>query len=304
MHQPVHAVIDLGTNTFHLLIARVDATRRTITEVYRERIFVKLAAEGIETIGPAPFARGIQALKHYREKIVEYGADTVVAIGTAALRTATNGEVFVRTAELEAGIGIRLIDGDTEAGYITDGVMASLPALSERIMIIDIGGGSTEIILASPEGVHWRRSFPFGSMVLSRGFHHGDPITEAEIGEMQMFFDRELQPLRAALAEYPTHRLVGAAGAFEALAGLIHGDLSTDVYSHDLPPRDLERVHFRLIASTLAERLSMPDLPDQRADLIVVASLLVRYVVDAADIRQVTMSEYALKEGVLLSLEE
>lgn len=146
------AVIDLGTNTFHLLIADLHADGR-IEEVYRERRFVKLASEGIATIGEAPFARGLEALNHYRKILDEYNCANLKAIGTAALRTASNGPEFVRTARETVSIDIQLIPGDEEAQLITKGVLAALPPLNERILIMDIGGGSTEFIIADREAV-------------------------------------------------------------------------------------------------------------------------------------------------------
>ena len=299
---PLRAVIDLGTNTFHLLIARLLPDGQ-IEEVYRERVFVKLASEGIELIGPAPFARGIEALKHFRQKLEEYAVVQVTAIGTAALRTAENGEIFVRTAEVESGIIVHLIPGDTEAAYITSGVLAALPPLRDRILIMDIGGGSTEYIIASAEGVHWRQSFPIGVAVLHRRFHHTDPISEAEIRELEEHLTRTLAPLREALAEYPAHHLVGAAGTFDVMAELLADDTAAAPHptSHALALDGLEALHFRLIASTTEERLRMPGIPPERADLIVVAMLLIRFTIRLASIQRITVSDYAMKEGILMS---
>ena len=301
--ESLRAVIDLGTNTFHLLIAAVEDDDR-VREVYRERIFVKLASEGIDTIGPAPFQRGITALRHFADEIRKHRVDRVTAIGTAALRTASNGEVFVRTAELETGIVIRLIPGDLEAELITRGVLAALPPLRERILIMDIGGGSTEFILASEAGVHWRQSFPIGVAVLQRKFHHSDPIDEGEIRALDEYLTRTLVPLRDILREYPTGHLVGAAGTFDVLAELLR-DESGEAHptSHRLNLAGLEDLHFRLIASTLEERLDMDGVPVERVDLIVVAMLLIRFIMELAKVDRITVSDYAMKEGILLGSE-
>jgi len=198
------AVIDLGTNTFHLLIADV-SDEGGIVEVYRERIFVKLASEGIAVIGEAPFGRGIEALCHYRRLLDDYAVTDVQAIGTAALRTATNGERFVTEAREKAGIGILLISGDREAEYITKGVLRAVPAVTERLLIMDIGGGSTEFIIADQGGVQWRQSFPLGVSVLCNGFHSSDPISDPEVLALEAHLSVSLAPLRAALTEFPTH---------------------------------------------------------------------------------------------------
>lgn len=300
----LRAVIDLGTNTFHILVASVDADNR-IHEVYRERIFVKLASDGIETIGPAPFDRGIKALRHFATVITKYRVREVTAIGTAALRTASNGEVFVRQAELETGLKIRLIQGDYEAQLITRGVLAALPPLDGRILIMDIGGGSTEYILASERGVHWRQSFPIGVAVLQRGFHHSDPISEEEIRDLHAFLDRILIPLKDILRQFPTTHLVGAAGTFDVMADVLKDTLAdTHPTSHRLDLKGMEDLHFRIIASTTAERLDIPGIPPERVDLIVVAMLLIRYTVQLAGIDRITVSDYAMKEGMLLGIED
>ena len=300
---PRFAVIDLGTNTFHLLIADLDGERTTISEVYRERRFVKLASDGIDTIGPAPFQRGIEALKHYRQVLDQHAVDGLHAFGTAALRTASNGEVFVRTAELEAGIPIHLISGDEEARLITQGVLMALPPLTDRILIMDIGGGSTEFIIADAEGVYWRQSFPIGVAVLFKNFHHSDPITEAELRQLRSFLNDQLLPLQEKLAEYPTRHLVGAAGTFDVLAELLRDEsIPATATSHSLRLDRFPELYFELQTSTLAERLARPDIPEPRADMMVVALVLLKHVLDLAGIERVTVSGYAMKEGILVEM--
>ena len=303
MSKELRAVIDLGTNTFHLLIASVSADEQ-LREVYRERIFVKLASEGIETIGPEPFERGLAALRHFANVIRDHGVAEVTAIGTAALRTATNGEIFVRQAELDTGIVVRLIPGDLEAELITRGVLAAVPPLEDRILIMDIGGGSTEYILASEAGVHWRQSFPIGVAVLQRRFHRTDPISEEEIRALENHLDHTLQPLAAILEEYPAHHLVGAAGTFDVLAEILRDPAAPPhPTSHRLALGGLEALHFRIVASNMEERLAMEGVPIERADLIVVAMLLIRYTMELADTRRISVSNYAMKEGILLGTE-
>ena len=293
------AVIDLGTNTFHILIA--DVVDGNITEVYRERRFVKLAEDGIQKIGPQPFSRGIQAMAHYAEVLRDHGCDAVTAFGTAALRTAGNGPDFVYVAQQISGIDITLIPGDEEARLITNGVLAALPPLSDRILIMDIGGGSTEYIIADAEGVHWRQSFPIGVSVLHNDFHHSDLITYEEIVTLQEFLRTTTQPLRAALERFPTRHLAGAAGTFDVLADLLRDeDAPGHPTSHALKLDGLKELQERIIRTTLAERLQIEGLPEQRADMIVVAMILLDFTVQLAGIQKITVSDYAMKEGILL----
>lgn len=295
------AVIDLGTNTFHLLIAEVGEDQR-LTEVYRKQVFVKLAAEGIATIGQAPFDRGIAALQQFRLKLNEYGVSDLTAIGTAALRTASNGPEFLRAAAAAANIHIQLISGEEEADLITAGVLAALPPLQDRTLIMDIGGGSTEYIIADAEGVRWRQSFPVGVSVLHNGFHRADPISEADIRALEDHLAGQLAPLAEALQAFPTQHLVGAAGTFDVLADLLRvPDAPPHPTSHALDLGGFPILYQKITTATLAERLALPEVPVERADMIVVAMILLRFTIQLAETEHVTVSDYAMKEGILLS---
>jgi len=298
---PRRAVIDLGSNTFHLLIADPDG-EGGLQEVYRERIYVKLASEGIDTLGNKSFARGIAALQHFRRVLDKYGVDQPTAIGTAALRTASNGPDFVRLTKREADIDIELISGDEEARLITRGVLAAIPPVTERVLIMDIGGGSTEFIMAGPEGIDWQQSFPIGVSVLCNGFHHSDPITAGERYDLEDFLLRETAPLADALRCFPTHHLVGAAGTFDVLAEVLKDPAAPPhPGSHQLNINGFEELSETIISATLAERLAMDDIPNERADLIVSAMILLRVTFQLARIERVTVSDWALKEGALLN---
>ncbi len=205
---------------------------------------------------------------------------------------------------METGIIVRLIDGDLEAELITRGVLAALPTLEDRVLIMDIGGGSTEYILASLAGVHWRQSFPIGAAVLQRVFHLSDPISESEIRNLNEYLTRNLAPLREILQEYPTTHLVGAAGTFDVLAEvLVDTQTAHHPTSQQLAFNKLEALHFQVIASTEKERMVMEGIPPERVDLIVVAMLLIRFTVEMAGIERISVSNYAMKEGILLGTE-
>lgn len=292
-----NAVIDLGTNTFHLLIAE-PGKNGAFHEIYRERSFVKLAEEGIERIGATSFQRGIDTLVHFSEKMREFAVDSVRAIGTAALRTADNGEVFVRQAELAAGVKIELIHGREEARLISQGVLLAIPPSRKRFLIMDIGGGSVEFIIAGPQGVYWAESFPIGVAVLYRHFHRSEPIAESEVRRLITFLDDQLGELIERLAEYPTDRLVGAAGTFDVVANL----LGTRQLTPNATLIDLSRfreLYFPLLSATREERLAMPEVPPERADMIVVALILIQRVLELMGARTLLVSRYSMKEGAL-----
>ncbi|NJC25110.1 Ppx/GppA phosphatase family protein [Neolewinella antarctica] len=292
-------VIDLGTNTFHLLIA--DVSGSDIREIYRERRYVKLASEGIHKIGAAPYQRGIAALQHFSQILKEHDCTDVLAFGTAALRTASNGPDFAAEATRATGIAITLIPGDEEARLITKGVLAAIPPLNDQILVMDIGGGSTEFIIADHGGVHFSQSFPIGVSVLKNEFHRSEPITWEETVTLQEHLRGVTQPLTDALKKYPATHLVGAAGTFDVLATVLTNPASPPhPTSHELELSGLTELRETITRSTLAERASIPGVPPERADMIVVAMILLDFVIQLAGIERITVSDYAMKEGILL----
>ena len=294
-----YAVIDLGTNTFHLLI--VETTSQGFKELRRERRFIKLAENGIERIGEAPFQRGLRALQEFRTILEEYPVRGVRAFGTAALRTAENGKAFIEQARELAQINIQLIPGQEEARLIHLGVGQAIPTLEESILIMDIGGGSVEFIIADNHQVHWRQSFPIGVAVLFREFHREDPITPEEQKALQAFLKNTLRPLKSALQKFPVQTLVGASGTFDVLEALLPTRSLTDhgaemLVEHYFP--FWEKVQ----GSTQTERLQMPGMPKARADMIVVALELVGYIIEIAQIERIWISQFAMKEGMLAEM--
>lgn len=300
---PRFAVIDLGTNTFHMLIVEKGENGMPFKEIHRERRFVKLAQEGIETIGKVPFERGIKVLEEYRQIVTQYEVDDLRAYGTAALRTASNGAEFVKQAKEIAQISIKLITGDIEAQLIRRGVLMTLPKVTDPYFIMDIGGGSVEFIIGDQKKVLWAQSFPIGVAVLYKNFHHNEPITKTEIEELEAFLEKNLSSFFTALKTYPTQHLVGASGTFDVigknLAGMKPADLMATVPTQDFFPFFQKVLH-----TTSQQRYKMPEVPDERADLIVVALILVNFILKNANIQQLTVSNYAMKEGILAEMLE
>lgn len=297
---PIKAVIDLGTNTFHLLIAQLQDNGE-IKELYRERVFVKLAAEGIETIGAAPFKRALGAMIHFKKIMDEYNCESISAMGTAALRTASNGADFVAQVAATTKIEVELISGEEEALLITQGVLAALPPQQERILIMDIGGGSTEYIIVEGKDIIFQQSFPIGISVLYNRFHRADPITEDEQRQLMHHLAKVTAPLTAALQLYPTYHLTGAAGTFDVLADmLLDPDAEKHRTSRQLSLGEFPALAAEIIGATYAQLARIPGLPSERVDMITVAILLLEFTINLADIKRITVSDWAMKEGILL----
>jgi exopolyphosphatase/guanosine-5'-triphosphate,3'-diphosphate pyrophosphatase len=293
------AVIDLGTNTFHLLIVELQV--EGFRELYRERRFIKLAEEGIETIGDAAFARALAAITAYAKKVAEMDVAEVQAFGTAALRTAANGPQLMQEIKEKTGISIQLIDGDKEASLIHQGVIQVVPMRKEPMMIMDIGGGSVEFIIADQEQVHWAQSFPIGVAVLYKRFHQTDPISSQQKIDLYHFLDQTLKPLKTALKEHPVQELVGASGTFDVLENMVT-EKKPCPHCAEIDTDRLRLVTGYIVASDLATRTAMDKMPPERADLIVVALLLIDYVCKLAGIQKIYVSAYAMKEGMIAEM--
>ncbi|MCO6476759.1 MAG: hypothetical protein J5I94_09060 [Phaeodactylibacter sp.] len=297
-----YAVIDLGTNTFHLLIAG-KAPSGKIKEVFRERRFVKLAEEGIETIGAAPYRRGLETLIHFRQVLAAHDVpvEQARAFGTAALRTAGNGPAFIQDVWERTGIEVRLISGDREAELIYKGVIKAVPPTDEHMLIMDIGGGSVEFIIANKAGVKWAQSFPVGVAVLYKQFHRHEPILAEETEEIHEFLHGQLAPLAEALGRFPAQRLVGASGTFDVLEFFLSEEKAHPL-SATIPAEKFLPFYERVVRMDDGQRRDIKGMPSDRVDMIVVALILVDVILEMAGIRQITVSAYAMKEGMLYEM--
>ena len=293
-------MIDLGTNTFHLLGARIDAEGR-LHELIRRRRFVFLATDGIEHIGKAAFERAVNTVQEFAEALREAGITQVRALGTAALRTADNGRELIQAIAERTGIQPELIDGREEARLIHRGVTAAVPRVEGTGLIMDIGGGSVEFILMTEQRVLWAESYPIGIAVLRKRFHRSDPLSATDEQALRTYLRAALQPLARQLTVAPAKLLLGASGTFDVI-----GDLLPTVRSgHHFRSVAVEAVHpfiDRLRTTSLAERQSLPELPRERAELIVVALILIEEVLRLSAFRTVEVSDYAMKEGALLEM--
>ncbi len=294
------AVIDLGTNTFHILIAEAQANH-TFKDLHRQRFFVKLAEEGIETIGKASLDRGFKALTHFKKLIEELQVTKVKAIGTAALRTASNGPAFVQQVKEELGFHIELISGRQEAAYIHKGVVLAVPFKEQNYLLMDIGGGSVEFIIANQHQVHWAQSFPIGVGVLFKKFHKSNPIADTEIIATNKYIEDFLLPVKIALQKFPASTIVGASGTFDVLESLLAKEIASPTHAY-VAVKDFSPLYERIIRTTEVERYEMQTIPDDRADMIVVALILINYILKTAAIDQIIVSKYAMKEGIMMDL--
>ncbi|MBK8562967.1 MAG: hypothetical protein IPN76_06355 [Saprospiraceae bacterium] len=294
------AVIDCGTNTFHLLVVDVQPNRQ-FEQVFKQRQYVRLGQEGLDYIGTAPFQRGVDCIAFFKEKMAELGVERYRAFGTEALRRASNGPAFLEAVRDNSGVEIQLISGDEEARLIHLGVKQAVPFIEGKTLIMDIGGGSVEFIVASEDQVFWAQSFPIGVQVLFSRFQKSDPILPEEVAAIHQHFDEILAPLHTVLHQHETPWLTGASGSFEVVEDMLLRERQHPTHAIVSTP-DFYKIHDQIIPANLQQRLQMPGLPPERVELIAVAFVLMDYVVKKAGIQQIVTSAYAMKEGMLLEM--
>lgn len=298
------AIIDLGTNTFNLLICKKE--NGTFNTVFKTKIAVKLGEGGIDKgfIAKTPYQRGIEAMKTHMKTISEYEVDNVRAFATSAIRSAKNGPDFVHEVHDKLSLKIEVIDGDQEAELIYQGVKKAIDFDSNYKLIMDIGGGSTEFIIANSEGIKWKKSYQLGVSRLKEIFKPKDPITGEEIETIESHLKIELLDLATNLKRYPCNTLLGSSGSFDTLVEMIEHHFVNLKENKDSPSckisiNEYDWAQSYLINSTLSQRLNTKGIIKMRADMIVISVIFINYILREFNINKIIRSKYALKEGAM-----
>ncbi len=293
------AVIDLGSNTFHLLI--VQQSQMGFKTLYRDRAYTFLSEGGLDFISLERFNGAINIIEQFSIKLIEYCVDETKIIGTAALRSATNSSILTSKINDITGHKVEIIDGDREAQFIFDGIMCFNDFHIGNYLIIDIGGGSTEFIIVDDGIKTWSKSYPLGVGVLYSNFITADPITFQEIELITSYVSFVLADLKTALAQSDKSRtIIGASGSFEVLLTMSGKEIVEDE-TEPLTLNQFGRLYEMIINSSYTERQSIPGLPKERTKLIVMAMLLKHIVIKEICnlVEGMVFCPYSLKEGVL-----
>ena len=286
------AAIDLGTNTTRLLVAEVNAER--VEEISRRTTITRLG-EGVDArhrLLPLPIARVRNCLTDYRRELEELGAERTLAVGTSAVRDAENGEAFLGELEWSYGFTTRLLTGEQEADLTLRGVGQA----GEDTLVVDIGGGSTELI-----GTEARISTELGSVRLTERFLPSDPPSEDELDALgaaarSVFAEQVPETLTA-------RRAIGVAGTVTSLAALDLGLAEYDrdrVHGHRLGDGAVKAQLERLAALPLAERSRVPGLEPERAPVIVAGAVILREVMRHFGLASIEVSERDILDGIAL----
>ncbi|HAN17063.1 MAG TPA: phosphatase [Bacteroidales bacterium] len=300
------AIIDLGTNTFNLLIVDVDVNKQ-YKIIFNDKAGVKLGKGGINNkiITPEAFLRALNGIAKHMESIQKFNAEKIIATATSGIRSTENGKELVTQIKKQFGIDVKIISGDEEAELIYRGVKQTVDFTEENALILDIGGGSNEFILVNKNGLLWKQSFDLGISRLLDRFNPSNPITRCEITEVEKYIDSQLNPLYEAVKKYKPTTLIGSSGTFDSIREMIieqkgiKQENLINKNSYRINLFDYLSLHAELLKSTYNKRLSMKGLEFVRIEMIVLASIFVNFIIQKIGIKSLIQSSYALKEGLV-----
>jgi len=306
------AAVDCGTNTIKLLVADLDPARGTQDTLVRELRIVRLG-QGVDATGrlsEAALARVFAACEEYAALVAAHDVSALRFVATSAARDAENAADFVAGVRRRLGVAPEVVPGDVEAQLTFDGATRSLPALDHPVAVLDIGGGSTELILGDgradePGRVRAARSLDIGSVRLTERLMPSDPPTRDEVDAAVRVVDEELD----TLPSYGVHvgdaaTLVGVAGTVTTLAVLLLGLRAWDrerVHHARFPLADVHDLTQRVLAMTVAEREAI-GVPAGRSDVIGAGAVILDRVLRRCRADAITVSDADILDGVAWSL--
>lgn len=300
------AAIDLGTNSFHLVIAdtRPNGAFQVI-ESEKEMVRLGESAADMKQLTPEAMDRGIQSLRHFKSLLAARGVDHVKAVATSALREAENGDAFIRRARVEAGIEIEIISGYEEGRLIYCGASQALPIFTKRALVIDIGGGSTEYVLGERGKPKYITSLKLGAIRLTKKYNLADKPSTDDVLRCRKHIVGELALSARAILDLGYQVSVGSSGTAQALAAMIR--LSRDGQQNGdrlngfcFTYVELQQLLTQLLnAKSKEERSKLPGLDPKRVDIILAGALILQESMRLLKISEIEVSAYALREGVI-----
>ena len=298
------AALDLGTNSFHVVIADIypDGSFRTVDKL---KEMVNLAERGMKgRLSRNAMDRGISALKKIKILCDSYGVERILAYATSAIREAENGGEFIQQMIDDVQIKARAISGKKEAELIGQAIQHAVSFDDETVLMVDIGGGSVEFILGDKENIFYSSSKKIGAARMAAEFVEHDPITEDEINRLRKHFSNELKDLFEAMQQHEVQTIVGSSGTMENIADMIadRQSITASVTLNELTysTKSYKKFHKDFIKMDREERLDQSGLEEKRVDIITPGVVLLDFLIERAGIEQVKISESALREGMIL----
>ncbi|MCP9848291.1 Ppx/GppA phosphatase family protein [Cyanobium sp. Morenito 9A2] len=303
------AAIDIGTNSIHLLIAAVDPVLRSFSVVLTEKSSTRLGERDEDTgaLSPEAIERAFVTLRHCRELAASHGVEQTVTAATSAVREAPNGRDFLQAVQEQLGLEVDLISGQEEARLIYLGVLSGMAFGDQPHLILDIGGGSTELILADGRDARALTSTRVGAVRLQRDFVREDPMPPDRRSFLTAFIQGSLEPavdkVKRRLEPGETPVMVATSGtamALAAMAATLDERPPLRLQGYRLSRERLDLLVARLVEMTPEQRRALPTLNDRRAEIIVPGALVLQTAMAMLGVRELVISERALREGLIV----
>ena len=302
------AAIDIGTNSFHLVIAKIDSKKRfTVLTRAKEVVRLGSSSNDMKYISPESIERGVETLKRFKLICDSFKAE-IIAVATSATREALNKQVFLQKVLEETGIEISIVSGYEEARLIYLGVLQSLDIYNKKILLIDIGGGSTEFLIGEKGEVKIASSLKIGAVRLTNKFSLNDKINKSDLKNSKIFVKGAINQIVRTLEGNDYELVVGSSGTINNIGSIISADnnpaadyeISLNGFIIKKKPFNtaLEKIYD---AETLAERLSIPGLDPKRADIITAGAVILEQIFSDLKIEKMTLSSFALREGIIMN---
>ena len=298
------AAIDVGTNSIHLVVARPAGNRRfEILEREKEVVRLGSGSSDMKALSPDAIDRGVHALRRMRGIADAHGA-AVMAVATSAVREAANREDFLQRAREDAGVDVQVISGFEEARLIHLGVLQAVPAYDRRLLLIDIGGGSTEFLVGQGGDVLTARSVKLGAIRLTERFFAGDRIRSSQVKACRQYLRAFLAPVVRDVRSLGFEVAIGSSGTIANIGQMValrRGASPQSTSNLEFSAGELDEVVEAVLAADTAKaRARLPGLDERRVDIIVGGALLLEQAFAELGVRSMVVSDYALREGVLL----
>jgi len=290
------AVIDLGTNTFNLLIVQVNEGEIQVLHNEKEGVALGMGGINNQMISPEALDRALTALKRFKRVCENHEVTLIKAIGTSAIRDARNAAHFLQIVKAEVGIDVEIVSGHREAELIYKGISASHD-FNAHSLIMDIGGGSTEFISASKLGIHDMVSMNIGVSRIFQLFDLSDPLTITDVFHIEKWLDTHAGTFFENRKEKV---LIGASGSFETFYELIHNEQFPEKNkSIEISIDHLTEILEQIISSTQEERDRNEWIVPIRKKMAPIAAVKTRWVLKQIPATKIFISPYSLKEGVI-----
>ncbi|UTW67395.1 hypothetical protein KFE94_04570 [bacterium SCSIO 12643] len=293
------AIIDLGSNLTKLVITSGELPLQVIHRSVYNTKTLKSAPKGFfDSQSIAQIESDIQSILDVANK---YDCSTYLGIATSAFRTRKNGLQVIRDLNQKFNLQINIISGEREAQLIYKGAIASTSVDRFPVMIMDIGGGSTELIIADASNILWKHSFNFGSTALTSGLSLSDPLSPNDIEDLNNRLEQHFADLPQIIQAHAPLAFIGTTGAFESFAQIIessHNSHESVASNYRFEPKKLHKVLDQILKSSLQERLDTKGLNPLRVPTVHIAALIFKYVLDLYSFDEYILSLGDVKEGL------